>query len=124
MKSTEEILQESRALRNEMLSAGTKANTSSTNLGWHYYFGQVLGAVGTVFRDFVWHVYFPDIDSIWALHTSEEPPDTMTVIIHGHSRGGFCCANTCCHVLGYKPDGPLPSGLQKQWEKFGYGNSV
>lgn len=121
MKTTEEILQESRKLRLSFKPPEPKGELSlvrdypAGKLPWVYYFGQVLGAVGSSLADCVYH-WYPDNNPIeeWRF------PEDTTFIIHGHNREAFCCSNTCCHILGYKPNGDLPKGLQKQWEKFGY----
>jgi len=124
MKTTAEILQESRALRLSFKPPEPKAELSELRdypagkLPWLYYFGQVLGAVGSSLADCILNLYFDE--GTFFIEDGPIAPEDITVIKHGHSRDGFCCSNTCCHVLGYKPNGDLPPALQKQWKKFGY----
>ena len=107
MKTTSELLEESRALRN---SVGTKPQT---NLRWSYTFRQVLGPVGFSWADSIvdFYEYVP----------GPRVAEGITVIIHGHSRDKFCCASTLCHVLGWLPDENALTPVQrKEWAKFGY----
>jgi hypothetical protein len=119
MKTTAEILSESRSLRFSFKKPDAVAETlieqTFSVLPWHYYFGQTLGAVGFSFADFIANFYFDEVppESKWV----EAVTGVATVIIHGHSRDEWCATKTLCHVLGYKPDG-LTELQEKNWRKL------
>jgi hypothetical protein len=117
MKTTAEILAESRSIRFSFKKPDAVAETLIelvfSALPWQYKYFQILAP-----NDFSWTTPLVEIYGIAAGPVGNfVPPEGVLTIIHGHSADGFCQAKTLCHVYGYKPDG-LSALQEKNWRKL------
>jgi hypothetical protein len=120
MKTTKEIIEESRSLRAGISSGGPTPVGNFVppkQLPWVYTVRQVLAPVGFSWCPMIWDVYLGEYD----IRDWSGDPD-ITIILHGHSREKFCSASSLCHILGYKGSADFTAVQRKQWEKFGYGD--
>ena len=98
MKTAKQLVEEARELR---LSFRPEQKEEPLRVvkkrpNYVYSFFQALAPVGYQVRDCVVHFYYdeyPDIPSARAVGPN------ITVIVHGHTRTGFCATPTNCRVL-------------------------
>ena len=100
-KSAEELLAESRALRQAFIPGNAVANYQLISppkaLPWQYWYCQILAPENFQWQDVIVNIYRPNAPPV-----GYSAPVGTTVIVHGHSREERCFSKHRCHILGFE----------------------